>query len=470
MEYRTESDLIGELQVPVDAYYGVQTKRAINNFKITDRKMSAYPIYVKAWGYVKKAAATANYELGVLPGNIYKAVVEACDEVIAGKFDNEFPTDMIQGGAGTSVNMNANEVIANRALEIMGHQKGEYKICSPNDHINRSQSTNDTYPTAIKIALVLMNKVLSEKLSELTQAFKDKAEEFADVIKMGRTQLQDAVPMTLGQEFGAFASTLEKENKKLHKAAESLLEVNMGGTAIGTGLNTPVGYAEKCVENLVEISGLPIRLSKDLVEDTPDTSAYVIYSSGLKALAVKLSKVCNDLRLLSSGPRAGLSEINLPAVQPGSSIMPGKVNPVIPEAVNQTCFKVIGNDLTVTFASEAGQLQLNVMEPVISQAIMESVHFLGNAIETLKDKCVKGITANKEICLAKVKNSIGIVTALNPYIGYKQSTKFAKEALKSGKSVYSLVEESGLLSKEKLDEILAPQNMLMPHRAFADVR
>lgn len=465
MEFRKESDLIGELEVPKDAYYGVQTQRAVNNFRISGKTMVSHPDYIKAWGYVKKGAAKTNYQLGVLPKEIYEAVAKACDEVIEGKFNNEFPTDMIQGGAGTSVNMNANEVIANRALELMGYQRGEYKYCSPNDHINRSQSTNDSYPTAIKIALFMMNEKLTDKLEKVIRAFRKKGQDFSDVIKMGRTQLQDAVPMTLGQEFEAFAATLEKEGRRLHQCAESLLEINMGATAIGTGLNTPLGYAEKCAVNLAEITGLPITLSGNLIEDTPDTSAYVFYSSALKSLAVKLSKICNDLRLLSSGPRAGLSEVNLPAVQPGSSIMPGKVNPVIPEVVNQVCFKVIGNDLTVSFAAEAGQLQLNVMEPVLCQAIMESVQFLENALETLEDKCISGITANKEICLNKVKNSIGIITALNPYIGYKKSTKFAKEALATGKSVYDLVLDSGLMSKAKLDDILAPEHMLKPHNA-----
>ncbi|WP_444235723.1 aspartate ammonia-lyase [Elizabethkingia anophelis] len=465
-DYRIESDLIGELKVPVNAYYGVQTQRAIDNFKISNDHLSDHPEFIKAFAFVKKAAAQTNFELGLLDEIINKNIATACDEIIAGKMHKEFPTDMIQGGAGTSMNMNANEVIANRALELMGHQKGEYQFCSPNDHVNLSQSTNDAYPTAIRIALYNLNKTLVERLELLIQSFRKKADDLKDVIKMGRTQLQDAVPMTMGQEFNAFANTLQEEIARLNTNADLFLETNMGATAIGTGLNAHPDYAVKCTENLAKILGADVVLASDLVEATPDTGAYVIYSSAMKRMAVKLSKICNDLRLLASGPRAGLYEINLPKMQPGSSIMPGKVNPVIPEVVNQVCFKVIGNDLTVTFAAEAGQLQLNVMEPVLTQSIMESIRFLKNAMDTLREKCIDGITANKEICLNMVKNSIGIVTALNPYIGYKNSTKIAKEALDTGKSVYDLVLEHELLSKEKLDEILAPENMLNPHTKF----
>ena len=465
-DYRIESDLIGELKVPVNAYYGVQTQRAIDNFKISNDHLSDHPEFIKAFAFVKKAAAQTNFELGLLGEIINKNIATACDEIIAGKMHEEFPTDMIQGGAGTSMNMNANEVIANRALELMGHQKGEYQFCSPNDHVNLSQSTNDAYPTAIRIALYNLNKTLVERLELLIQSFRKKADDLKDVIKMGRTQLQDAVPMTMGQEFNAFANTLQEEIARLNTNADLFLETNMGATAIGTGLNAHPDYAVKCTENLAKISGVDVVLASDLVEATPDTGAYVIYSSAMKRMAVKLSKICNDLRLLASGPRAGLYEINLPKMQPGSSIMPGKVNPVIPEVVNQVCFKVIGNDLTVTFAAEAGQLQLNVMEPVLTQSIMESIRFLKNAMDTLREKCIDGITANKEVCLNMVKNSIGIVTALNPYIGYKNSTKIAKEALDTGKSVYDLVLEHELLSKEKLDEILAPENMLNPHAKF----
>lgn len=461
--FRNESDLLGTLQVPLNAYYGVQTQRAIDNFKISGQHLSSYPHFISALGMVKKAAAKTNYELGLLEENLYQKIAETCDELIAGKYHDQFPIDMIQGGAGTSVNMNANEVIANVVLEKLGKEKGDYQFCSPNDHINLSQSTNDAYPTSIKIALLNMNIELVEKLKKIVEAFRAKGKEFSKVIKMGRTQLQDAVPMTLGQEFEAFAATLEEDISKLNANANLFVEINMGATAIGTGLNAPLGYANLCAKNLAQLSGFPIISAPNLVEATPDTGSYVIYSSAMKRLAVKLSKICNDLRLLSSGPRAGFFEINLPPMQPGSSIMPGKVNPVIPEVVNQVCYKVIGNDLTVTFASEAGQLQLNVMEPVLSHAIMESNIFLGNALDTLREKCINGITANKEVCLNMVKHSIGIVTALNPYIGYKNSTEIAKEALETGKSVYNLVLEKGVLSQEKLDEILDPENMLNPH-------
>ncbi|HCN10975.1 MAG TPA: aspartate ammonia-lyase [Chryseobacterium sp.] len=461
--FRNESDLLGTLQVPINAYYGVQTQRAIDNFKISGQHLSSYPHFIAALGMVKKAAAKTNYELGLLEENLYQKIAETCDELIAGKYHDQFPIDMIQGGAGTSVNMNANEVIANIVLEKLGKEKGDYQFCSPNDHINLSQSTNDAYPTSIKIALLNMNIELVEKLKKIVEAFRAKGQEFSKVIKMGRTQLQDAVPMTLGQEFEAFAATLEEDISKLNANANLFVEINMGATAIGTGLNAPLGYANLCAKNLAQLSGFPIISAPNLVEATPDTGSYVIYSSAMKRLAVKLSKICNDLRLLSSGPRAGFFEINLPPMQPGSSIMPGKVNPVIPEVVNQVCYKVIGNDLTVTFASEAGQLQLNVMEPVLSHAIMESNIFLGNALDTLREKCIDGITANKEVCLNMVKHSIGIVTALNPYIGYKNSTEIAKEALETGKSVYNLVLEKGVLSQEKLDEILDPENMLNPH-------
>ena len=449
-DYRIESDLLGDLQVPAEAYYGVQTQRAIDNFHITGSKMSDFPEFVRAVACVKLAAAQTNNELGLLSKELLSPIEIACKELIDGKLHCQFPVDMIQGGAGTSVNMNANEVIANRVLELLGHKKGEYQYCSPNDHINCSQSTNDAYPTTIKLAVIKMNESLVKHLSQLIDAFRQKGKEYA-------------VPMTLGQEFEAFAATLEEEISRLNNLSKLFLEINMGGTAIGTGLNAPAGYPKLCAEKLAKITGEDFVPASNLVEATPDTGSYVMYSSALKRMAVKLSKICNDLRLLSSGPRAGLNEINLPPMQPGSSIMPGKVNPVIPEVVNQVCFKVIGNDLTVTFAAEAGQLQLNVMEPVICQAIMESIVFLERALDTLREKCIVGITANKEVCLNMVKNSIGIVTALNPYIGYKNSTKIAKEALQTGKSVYDLVLEHELLSKDKLDQILDPKNMLESH-------
>lgn len=460
VKYRVESDLLGDLQVPTTAYYGVQTQRAVDNFYISGSKMGDFPEFVKAIAYVKKAAVQTNHQLGLIDQRITQAISQACDELISGKMHDQFPVDMIQGGAGTSVNMNANEVIANRALEIMGYELGDYQNCSPNDHVNLSQSTNDAYPTTVKLAIIKMNQTLIEHLKLLVQSFRKKGEEFADVIKMGRTQLQDAVPMTLGQEFEAFAATMEEEITRLNNNANLFLEINMGGTAIGTGLNAPKEFAKLCAEKLAELTQEPFISAPNLVEATPDTGSYVIYSSALKRMAVKLSKICNDLRLLSSGPRAGLNEINLPPMQPGSSIMPGKVNPVIPEVVNQVCFKVYGNDLTVTFAAEAGQLQLNVMEPVLCQSIIESIVFIQRAIDTLRVKCIDGITANREVCRNMVMNSIGIVTALNPYIGYKNSTKIAKEALETGKSVYDLVLEKQLLSQDKLDEILNPKNML----------
>lgn len=465
--YRLESDLLGELQVPKDAYYGVQTQRAVDNFYITGNKMGEYPEFVKAIAYVKLAAAQTNHELGLLDDEMTAAISQACQEIIDGQFHDQFPVDMIQGGAGTSVNMNANEVIANRALEIMGYEKGDYQHCYPNDHLNLSQSTNDVYPTTVRLTVIRMNQILVKHLAELNSSFRKKGEEFSDVIKMGRTQLQDAVPMTLGQEFGAFAANLDEEITLLNNISNLFLEINMGGTAIGTGINAPQGYAILCADKLAKLTGEAFVSAPNLVEATPDTGSYLIYSSALKRLAVKLSKICNDLRLLSSGPRTGINEINLPAMQPGSSIMPGKVNPVIPEVVNQVCFKVIGNDLTVTFAAEAGQLQLNVMEPVLCASIVESMIYLQRAMDTLRTKCIDGITANRDVCKNLVMNSIGIVTALNPYIGYKASTKIAQQAMETGKTVYELVLEQNILSKEKLDEILDPKNMLSAHDAVS---
>lgn len=461
-KFRVESDLLGELQVPAEAYYGVQTQRAINNYKISGKHMCDYPEYVKAIAYVKLAAAEANHKLGQLPDDVADAMCRACREIIDGKYHENFVTDMVQGGAGTSVNMNANEVIANRALELMGYEKGDYQHCWPNDHCNCGQSTNDVYPTTIRLTFIEMNKQLVAALERLVASFRKKGEEFKNNIKMGRTQLQDAVPMTSGQEFTAFANTLEEEIGNLNRNVELMLEINMGATAIGTGLNAVPGYAELCTKKLAELTGENFTLGKDLVEATPDTGDYVSYSGALKRLAVKLSKICNDLRLMASGPRCGLHEINLPPMAPGSSIMPGKVNPVIPEVTNQTCFKVIGNDTTVMIAAEAGQLQLNVMEPVITQCIIESQTWLGRAMDTLRERCVDGITVNAEHNAETVRNSIGIVTALNPYIGYKNSTKIAKEALETGASVYDLVLRDKILTKEKLDAILDPKHMLDP--------
>ena len=462
-KFRVESDLLGELQVPAEAYYGVQTQRALNNYQISNTRMCDYPEYIIAMAYIKMAAAAANTELGVMPKEIGEAIVKACREIVDGKFHDQFPVDMVQGGAGTSVNMNANEVIANRALELMGHHKGEYQYCSPNDHVNCAQSTNDAYPSAFRYCFYRMNKHVEKALRDLVASFRAKGEEFKDIIKMGRTQLQDAVPMTSGQEFNAFANNLEEELANLKRNAVLLKEINMGGTAIGTGLNAVPGFAELCTRRLSEFSGDSFEKAPDLVEATPDTGAYVSYSAALKRLAVKLSKTCNDLRLMASGPRCGLHEINLPPMAPGSSIMPGKVNPVIPEVTNQVCFKVIGNDTTVAFAAEAGQLQLNVMEPIIVESILESQTWLINAMNTLRTKCIEGITVNAGHCYEMVKNSIGIVTALNPYIGYKASTKVAKQALETGRSVYDLVLEHGLMSKEKLDEALDPKAMTASH-------
>lgn len=461
---RSEHDLLGDREVPQESYYGVQTLRALENFSITGVNLSFYPAIIQGLAMVKEAAAEANCELGVLPAKIKEAIVEACHEVREGKYDQHFVVDMIQGGAGTSTNMNANEVIANRALEILGHRKGEYQHCHPNNHVNLSQSTNDAYPTAMRLAIYLLNSKLTAVLDSLSAAFARKGVEFKDVIKMGRTQLQDAVPMTLGQEFEAYQDMLREESGLLQEAANRFLVNNMGATAIGTGINSVPGYAESCTKHLARISGFPVTLAKNLVQATQDPSDFVSYSSALKRLAIKLSKICNDLRLLSSGPRTGIHEINLPPQQPGSSIMPGKVNPVIPEVVNQVVFKVLGNDLTVSLAVEGGQLELNVFEPVAVQSICESIVMLRNAIQTLEQRCVNGITANAARCKELVYNSIGIVTALNPVIGYEKSTQVAKEALEKNASVYDLVLEKGWLSKEQLDAILSPEKMIKPRK------
>ncbi len=463
MQTRIEHDFLGELEIPNDVYYGIQTFRALENFDISNSKIYDVPEFIIAFAYVKKAAALTNAELGLLPKNLLEPICKACDELIEGKLHDQFPLDCIQGGAGTSVNMNANEVIANRALEIMGHKKGEYEFCHPNNHVNCSQSTNDAYPTAFRLALYKKLMSLNDEISHLSNGFYKKAEEFADVIKMGRTQLQDAVPMTLGMEFGSYAKTIREERSRINISAELLLEVNMGATAIGTGINSPVGYAELCVKNLAKLTGYDVKLSDNLIESTWDTGDFVLVSAHLKRIATKTSKVCNDLRLLSSGPRCGLNEINLPQLQPGSSIMPGKVNPVIPEVVNQVCFDIIGKDITVTLAAEAGQLELNVMEPIIAVTLFNGINRLKKALRTLQDKCVEGITANKEHCRNLVENSIGIVTALNPYIGYENSASIAREALEKNLSVYNLVLERGLLTKERLDEILSPSHMIHPN-------
>ncbi len=461
---RREHDLLGWRNVPDEFYYGVQTLRARENFNISGINISFFPVIINAFAMVKKAAALANNELGLLSDEIKDAIVFACDELLKGKHKKQFVVDMIQGGAGTSTNMNANEVIANLALEYMGKEKGQYEFCHPNNHVNLSQSTNDSYPTAVKIALKNSSLILIDELQKLIESFKEKGEEFKHILKMGRTQLQDAVPMTLGQEFNSYATTLTEEVERINLNADLMLKVNMGATAIGTGINSDSRYSKKVIKHLREITGLDITLAENLVEATQDTGSFVMFSSAIKRLSVKLSKIMNDLRLLSSGPRAGLNEINLPAVQPGSSIMPGKVNPVIPEVVNQVAFKVIGNDLTVTMAAEAGQLELNVFEPVIVQSLFESVEMLKNAMKILRYKSIQGITANEKRLEEMVKNSIGIVTALNPVIGYENSSSIAKEALETGKSVYDLTLERGLLTEKELKKILSPENMIKPHR------
>ena len=456
---RLEHDLLGDKQVPADAYYGVQTARALENFHISGVQLRLYPNLIKALGMVKMAAARANVDCGQFSKEILSGIERACQELVEGKLHDEFRLDVFQGGAGTSTNMNANEVIANRALELMGHRKGEYKHCDPHDHVNCSQSTNDAYPSSLHVGMALGNKELVAAVNDLIAALRAKGQEFRGVLKMGRTQLQDAVPMTLGQEFEAFGTTLAGEVQALQSIQRVLCEVNMGATAIGTGLNAPVGYAEKCVAHLATITGLPMYLAENLIEATQDTQAFVLYSSCMKSLAIKLSKVCNDLRLLASGPRCGLREINLPPKQPGSSIMPGKVNPVIPEVVNMVCFRVIGSDLTVSMAAEGGQLQLNVFEPVIAACIFEAQTMFINAVHTLRQHCIEGITANRDVCQHYVEYSIGTVTALNPVIGYERSTELAAEAMKTGRGIMELVREKKILTEQQIAQVLDPLAM-----------
>lgn len=459
---RIESDLIGSMEVPADALYGVQTLRGIENFPISRFHLSDYPLFVNALAVTKLGAAKANHQLGLLTDAQYEAIAQACREIMQGQHHDQFPVDMIQGGAGTTTNMNANEVIANRALQIMGYQAGDYRYCSPNDHVNCSQSTNDAYPTAIHIGLYATHLEFMKHFELLISSFEAKAVEFADILKMGRTQLEDAVPMTLGQTFGAFASILRDEVRNINFAASEFLTVNMGATAIGTGICSEPGYSEKCIEALREITGWDMKLADNMVAATSDTSCMVGYSSALRRIATKMNKICNDLRLLASGPRCGFHEFDLPARQPGSSIMPGKVNPVIPEVMNQISYKVIGNDLCVAMSSEEAQMELNAMEPVMAQCCFESAEIMMNGFDTLRINCVDGITANPQQCLDYVHGSFGVVTALNPVIGYKNSTKIAKEAMATGKSVYDLVLEHDILSKEDLDTILAPENMIKP--------
>ncbi len=465
--FRNEHDLLGDREVPAAAYYGVHTLRAVENFPITGTPISAYPDLVSALASVKEAAALANRDLGLLDDRKVDAIVQACEEIRAGRLHDHFVVDVIQGGAGTSTNMNANEVIANRALELLGHERGAYGHLHPLEDVNAGQSTNDVYPTAVKLALQLAAARLLEAMEVLRQAFAAKAEEFADVLKMGRTQLQDAVPMTLGQEFAAYAVMLDEDRARLAEACALISEINLGGTAIGTGLNAHPDYAALACRHLGAITGIPFTVAGDLVEATQDMGAFVQLSGVLKRIAVKLSKTCNDLRLLSCGPRAGLAEINLPPVQAGSSIMPGKVNPVIPEVVNQIAFEVIGNDVTVTFAAEAGQLQLNAFEPVIAHSLLKSIGHLRAGCLTLAERCVTGITANREHLARLVEQSIGLATALNPHIGYEQATAVAQEALTTGAAVHDLVLAKGLLTQEQLREILHPDNLARPHTRTA---
>ena len=461
---RLEHDLLGELQVPDSAYWGVHTARAVKNFNISGVSIGHYRSLVRALGYIKEASALANHELGELPDELFKPIQQACVEVREGKFDTEFVVDAIQGGAGTSTNMNANEVIANRALEIAGYNKGQYQHIHPLNHVNMSQSTNDVYPTAIKVSLIIELNALLAEMQLLRESFAAKANEFSSVIKMGRTQLQDAVPMTLGQEFSTYDITMGEDESRIREIIRLLSEINLGGTAIGTQLNTPDGYAKSVTKHLSNITEHNFVLAENLIEATQDTGVFVSASSVMKRVAVKLSKIANDLRLLSSGPRAGLGEINLPPQQAGSSIMPGKVNPVIPEVVNQIAFTVIGNDLTVTMASEAGQLELNAFEPIIARSLMMSITYLRRGCATLRTLCVDGITANVEYLRMTVENSIGLVTAISPRIGYENATAVAKEAQATGKSVREVVLQMNLLTSEEFDAILGDVDRLTGRR------
>jgi aspartate ammonia-lyase len=460
---RIEHDMIGDREVPALAYYGVHTLRALENFAITGTAISIYPDLVAALACVKQAAALANRDLGLLDAERAEAIVRACEEIRGGALLEDFVVDVIQGGAGTSTNMNANEVIANRALELLGAAKGDYARLHPLDHVNLSQSTNDVYPTAVKLALQFGIRRLLAEIAFLRREFEAKAAEFSDVLKIGRTQLQDAVPMTLGQEFSTYAVMLQEDESRVAEAASLIREINLGATAIGTGINAHPEYAERVTRLLSEIAGVEFMVSPNLIEATQDAGAFVQLSGVLKRVAVKLSKVCNDLRLLSSGPRAGIGEINLPAVQAGSSIMPGKVNPVIPEVVNQIAFEVIGNDITVTLAAEGGQLQLNAFEPVIAHSLFKSISHLAAGCRTLAERCVRGITANRERARRLLDDSTALVTALNPYIGYARASEIAKEALATGKRVYDLVLEKKLMSRADLDAVMRPEVLTQPH-------
>ncbi|WP_346190189.1 aspartate ammonia-lyase [Desulfobacter hydrogenophilus] len=460
--FRLEHDSLGTRDISNDVYYGVQTQRAMENFAISGVHINNFEHMIEALAMVKKAAAMANHELGRIDQAKMEAIAQACDEILYGKLHDQFTVDMFQGGAGTSTNMNANEVIANRGLEVMGYNKGEYQYLHPNDHVNCSQSTNDTYPTAIKLAVLLSKKNLVRAMEELRNCLERKAEEFKDVLKMGRTENQDAVPMTLGQEFSAYAVMIDSAINSIIQAAEAFRDVNMGATAIGTGINSPPGYASLVVKKLTQVSGFQLRRAKNLVEATQNAGIFVHMSANLKLAAVQISKICNDLRWLSSGPRCGLNEINLPPMQPGSSIMPGKVNPVIPELMNQICYQVMGYDTVVSMAAESSELELCMGEPIIAFDLLHGMMILKNGCITLVARCISGIEANRDMCQRYVQTSIGLVTALVPVIGYEQSASIAKEALKTGESVYNLVLEKGVLTRAQLDEMLRPENMTDP--------
>lgn len=464
---RREHDLLGDRDVPADAYYGIQTLRAQENFHITGVPVSHFPKLIIALAQVKRAAARANRQLGALDGRRAEAIEQACAEIVDGALHEHFVVDMIQGGAGTSTNMNANEVIANRALEILGLERGDYEQLHPNNHVNLGQSTNDVYPTAVRLAMLLSFPALAEAMDQLIGTLREKGDEFSDILKMGRTQMQDAVPMTVGQEFRGWATTIAEDVERLTRTSRLFREVNLGATAIGTGITSDPRYAELATRELAELTGIPFSVSADLVEATSDTGAFVTFSGVLKRIAVKISKICNDLRLLSSGPRAGFAELRLPAVQPGSSIMPGKVNPVIPEVVNQVAFEVIGNDMTVTFAAEGGQLQLNPFEPVICFNILESTRIMTRAMTTLAERCIAGIEVNRDVVDGYVRHSIGVITALVPVIGYAAATEVASEALETGRPVADLVLERGLLDERRLQGLLSPASMTRPVRPTA---
>lgn len=460
MEFRVEKDSIGTKDVPENVYYGVQSLRAAENFHITGLNM--HPEIINSLAYIKKAAAITNCEAGLLDKKRTQAIVQACDEILEGKFREDFIVDPIQGGAGTSLNMNANEVIANRAIEILGGKKGDYSVVNPNDHVNCGQSTNDVIPTAGKMTSLRLLKKLKKQLLRLHSALEQKADEFDGVIKMGRTQLQDAVPIRLGQEFKAYSVAILRDLNRMDKAMDEMRTLNMGGTAVGTGLNADESYLRRIVPNLSEISGMDLVQAYDLIDATQNLDSFVAVSGAVKACAVTLSKIANDLRLMSSGPRAGFGEINLPAKQNGSSIMPGKVNPVIPEVVNQVAFNAIGNDMTITMAAEAGQLELNAFEPIIFYCLFQSIDTIAYAVNTFVDNCVIGITANETRCRYFVENSVGIITAICPYVGYQKAAEIAKEAIKTGESVRKLIIEKGLLTKEQMDEIMDPVQMTEP--------